>query len=144
MKNMSYALSNVGPSTCVSTEYRVVKKDKWLSYAKSLNYESPRLLMEKLFPFKYLSLRINTIIFEANEAVGPKQHTAFFVEWYWFLWCYSAGSGNYPLELYLKIEKMAMGSCYTCIRYLMFAFNFLFWVSFQFTYMLKGYVKHLC
>lgn len=24
---------------------------------------------------------------------------------------------------------MALGSCHTCIKYLMFAFNFLFWVS---------------
>lgn len=29
----------------------------------------------------------------------------------------------------LKGGKMALGSCHTCIKYLMFAFNFLFWVS---------------
>lgn len=32
-------------------------------------------------------------------------------------------------DLRREFYKMALGSCYTCLKYLMFVFNFVFWVS---------------
>jgi len=36
--------------------------------------------------------------------------------------------GSVWSDLYRQLCKMALGGCYTCLKYLMFVFNFIFWV----------------